>query len=151
MTEEEVQQYAEWCFRVVTKTQVLSQACMLPDLDWGRRMVDTFLYFVGFEAWNRERESVGYLNCDLNTTKNEAWLRKTSGLQEKPAKIGTPLISKHARPKDPLLLHEAKKTYEPEPTEEENAVLEKLADLEVEEAIYGRKRSTKYRRVSPAP
>jgi hypothetical protein len=151
MKEEEMQHYIEWCFRVVTTTQVLSQACKLPELDWGRRMVDTFLYFVGFEAWNRERQGVGYLNCDLNTTKNEAWLRKTSGLQEKQERVETIPVSKQTKPRDPLLLHEAKKCHKPEPTEEENAMLEKLAGLEVEEAVYGRKRSTKYRRASPAP
>ncbi|KAK7209185.1 hypothetical protein V2G26_016363 [Clonostachys chloroleuca] len=150
-TDKEVQR----CFRIVCMHLMLRDACGLPALNLEEYVINTFLSFLGFEAWNRWREGEGYLGTDLNKMKDEKWLWQHMGddakqAAEKQRELDAPDSSsdvpKSPRPRDPLLLREPKAKPVEEPSEEDLVELNKLAALEAEEATYGRKRSTKYHR-----
>ena len=102
------------------------------------------LYYIGFESWNRQREGQGYLGCALNTTKDDKWLRH--GLGEEVEVDGGETLPVARKPADPLRLRSPKQNAEPGPDEDEIEELARLEALEKEEAVYGRKRSTKYQR-----
>ncbi|QPC69455.1 hypothetical protein HYE68_000207 [Fusarium pseudograminearum] len=111
-------------------------------INWGERIMDNFLYMLGFEAWNRSREGEGYLGCDLNKTKTAKSLQ---GLGQDEEYISTKSDEGSTKKRiDPLNLRDPKKEILPEPTDEEKQEMEELSVLESIEAEYGRKRSTKY-------
>ncbi|CAH0040500.1 unnamed protein product [Clonostachys solani] len=146
---------AQRCFRIVCMHQMLWDACGLPALNLEQYVINTFLSFLGFEAWNRWREGEGYLGTDLNKMKDEKWLWQNMGddakqavekQRELDAHDSSSAVPKSPRPRDPLRLREPKATPVEEPSEEDLVELNKLAAMEAEEATYGRKRSTKYHR-----
>ncbi|CAH0020934.1 unnamed protein product [Clonostachys rhizophaga] len=150
-TDKEIQR----CFRIVCLHQMLRDACGLPALNLEEYVINTFLSFLGFEAWNRWREGEGYLGTDLNKMKDEKWLWQNMGddakqaaekQRELDAHDSSSAAPKPPRPRDPLRLREPKAKPVEEPSEEDLAELSKLAALEAEEATYGRKRSAKYHR-----
>jgi len=104
--------------------------------------MDTFLYILGFEAWNRSRQGEGYLGCDLNKPKDARSLQGV-GLDDY-GDEGLLVREASKKPMDPLKLREPEREVEVEPTEEEMTEMDELAALESSEANYGRKRSTKY-------
>jgi hypothetical protein len=110
--------------------------------NWEERIMDKFLYILGFEAWNRSREGEGYLGCDLNKTKTAKSL-PTVGQEKEDISIQNQERDAK-KPIDPLKLREPKQEVEPEFSEEERREMDELATLELTEADYGRKRSTKY-------
>ncbi|VUC28515.1 unnamed protein product [Clonostachys rosea] len=143
------------CFRIVCNYRMLWDACGLPVLNLEHYIINAFLSFLGFEAWNRKREGKGYLGTDLNKMKDEKWLWEHMGddakeaaeiQRELDAHDSSSAIPKSPRPRDPLRLREPKAKPVEEPSEEDLAELNKLAAMEAEEATYGRKRSTKYHR-----
>lgn len=134
------------CFRVLAASNCLSIACNASIVDWEGRVIDMFLFFVGFESWNRSREGQGYLGCDLNQKKDSAWLKKVTGLRPDVIEDSdTPKVNRK-KSKDPLHLRDARKEAVVELSEEELDLQERLADAEAEEAMYGHKRSTKYQK-----
>lgn len=146
---DKLQRHWEWCVRMVIIAHTLSSACGLPPIDWQKRVVDNFLYFLGFESFNRKREGQGYLGCDLNIKKDEKWLSATVGANlEYPERTpdSTPEIQTSSRQRDPLYLREAKQEPTEEPDEREQEILERLGDMETAESSYGLKRSIKYQR-----
>lgn len=136
------------CICILASAQVLYKACDLPAVKWEARISNAMLYFVGFEAWNREREGRDYLACPFNVAKNDKWLTHGVARIEAAVREGSAVFadsrSKSPRSRDPLLLHEPRKS----PVAEDNSDDEddKLAELEAAEAAYGAKRSTKYQR-----
>ncbi|KAJ3476491.1 hypothetical protein NLG97_g9115 [Lecanicillium saksenae] len=150
---DDLQPHVERCVRILTAADVLSQACGFPSINWESRICNNMLYFVGFEAWNREREGEGYLFCALNTKKNDKWLARGLNLDER-KEVKETVANEHGtsnngksklvRPRDPLRLREPK--LDPAPSDSEEEEGGKLAELEREEAEYGAKRSTKYQR-----
>ncbi|KAJ2976074.1 hypothetical protein NQ176_g5160 [Zarea fungicola] len=136
------------CIRILASAQVLFKACDLPAVKWEAHISNAMLYFVGFEAWNREREGRDYLACEFNVAKNDKWLTHGVARNEAAVREGSASFadsrSKSPRCRDPLQLHEPKIF----PVAEENSDGEdnELAELEAAEAAYGTKRSTKYQR-----
>ncbi|KAK6855098.1 hypothetical protein PG995_008630 [Apiospora arundinis] len=163
LTSRKLKDHLDWHLRTLSIAVMVTEACQIehnPPLQ--DRIVNAFLHLTGFEAWNRERE-VGegnsYLACKLNQGKSAKWLRgQVSGEgreevhkedgpsnQEDSGKEAAGLPRKK---KDPLKLGEpgqnsVEVSSEDDSDSEEGA---KLAVLEAEEARYGTKRSTKYRR-----
>ncbi|RFN53951.1 hypothetical protein FIE12Z_1698 [Fusarium flagelliforme] len=129
------------CVEGLRTAQAWSLSTETP-INWEERIMDKFLYILGFEAWNRSRQGEGYLGCDLNKPKDAKSLQGVGlddyGDEELP-------VREAAKKRiDPLKLREPKKDVEVEPTEEERTEMNKLAALEDSEVDYGRKRSTKY-------
>jgi hypothetical protein len=129
------------CVEALRTAQAWSLSTDTP-INWEERIVDRFLYLLGFEAWNRSRQGEGYLGCDLNKPKDAKSLQGV-GLDDYRDE-GLAAREAAKKPIDPLKLREPKKDVEVEPTEEERAEMDELAALESSEANYGRKRSTKY-------
>ena len=135
-----------WCFRVLEASGSLLVACDAPSVEWEKCLIDMFLFFVGFESWNRSREGQGYLGCELNQGKDSAWLKKVTGLKPEVLEDDAGPKMRRKKSKDPLHLRDAKKEDEVELSQEELELQEELADVEAEEARYGQKRSTKYQK-----
>ncbi|KAF5645084.1 hypothetical protein F52700_2284 [Fusarium sp. NRRL 52700] len=146
-TTEAIQQEISQCTKALVAAQVFSSKAGFDPIKWEDRIIDNFLYILGFEAWNRSREGVGYLNCDLNVTKTAKSLHGISNIQEDDAvakEMNEVIKGVTVKPRDPLKLREPKKQMTPELDEEEKHEMEKLALLETNEKDYGRKRSMKY-------
>ncbi|KAF5547856.1 hypothetical protein FNAPI_8454 [Fusarium napiforme] len=144
-TAKEIQKKISQCIKALVAAQVFSSEAGFDPIQWEDRIVDNFLYILGFEAWNRSREGAGYLNCDLNVTKTAESLRSVS-YGEEDCEVEEGAQSKGVAPKqkDPLKLREPKKEMVAETSEGEQEEIEKLAALEALENEYGRKRSAKY-------
>lgn len=144
-TKDERQQEMRQCIEALCTAQAWSLSSSSAPIDWEERIMDKFLYILGFEAWNRGREGAGYLGCDLNKTKTaKSFLRVGSSDKDAeflPAGNTLGVIKKHM---DPLRLREPKQLIESEPSEDEKRELDELAALESSEVGYGRKRSIKY-------
>ncbi|KAH7304707.1 hypothetical protein B0I35DRAFT_444784 [Stachybotrys elegans] len=137
------------CLQILRHTNLLCLACSLPSINWEERFINSFMHFVGFEAWNRQREGESYLGCELNKTKNAKWLRDSIKQKEREETSTALPVAKANRPQDPLLLHDARESSGSEGGEEDepgDGLGDELARLEMEEVTYGRKRSTKYQR-----
>lgn len=134
-----------WCLRVLTASSTLLSACNVADYPWEQRIINAFLYFVGFEAWNREREGEWYLPCDLNKTKDGKWLKKVTGLRATPEE-NTDGPTSRKKKQDPLKLRDPRKEKPVEMSEEEKELDDELASVEAEERVYGLNKSAKYRR-----
>ncbi|KAF5617048.1 uncharacterized protein FTJAE_12804 [Fusarium tjaetaba] len=144
-TAEAIQKEISQCVKALVAAQIFSSEAGFDAVQWEDRIVDNFLYILGFEAWNRSREGAGYLNCDLNVTKTAKSLRSVSYGEENSDVEETAKNKEVApKPKDPLKLREPKKEMASETSEEEQEEIEKLAALETMENEYGRKRSAKY-------
>ncbi|KAG9499627.1 hypothetical protein J7337_008086 [Fusarium musae] len=144
-TTEVIQKEIYQCIEALVAAQVFSLEAGFDPIQWEDRIMDGFLYILGFEAWNRSREGAGYLNCDLNVTKTAKSLRSVSHGEEG-GDVEEAAQSKRVTPKykDPLKLREPKKEMVSESSEGEQEEIEKLAALEAMENEYGRKRSAKY-------
>jgi hypothetical protein len=144
-TAEAIQKEVSQCLKALVAAQAFSSEAGFDPIQWEDRIMDGFLYILGFEAWNRSREGAGYLNCDLNVTKTAKSLRSVSHGEED-GDVEEAAQSKRVTPKynDPLKLREPKKEMASESSEGEQEELEKLAALEAMENEYGRKRSAKY-------
>ncbi|KAF5975900.1 hypothetical protein FCOIX_7437 [Fusarium coicis] len=144
-TAEAIQKEVSQCLKALVAAQAFSSEAGFDPMQWEDRIMDGFLYILGFEAWNRSREGEGYLNCDLNVTKTAKSLRSVSHGEEG-GDVEEAAQSKRVTPryKDPLKLREPKKEMASESSEGEQEELEKLAALEAMENEYGRKRSVKY-------
>ncbi|GKU07631.1 hypothetical protein FLAG1_09547 [Fusarium langsethiae] len=114
-----------------------------PVINWEERITNNFLYMLGFEAWNRNREGEGYLGCDLNKPKTIKSFQEV-GQDEDEDLLAKTQEGSLKKPIDPLKLRDPKQEVVPEPSEEEKREMDELAVLESIEAEYGRKRSTKY-------
>lgn len=139
-TDDDRQREMRCCIEALRTAQAWALSTDSP-INWEERIMDKFLYILGFEAWNRSREGEGYLVCDLNKTKTVKSLQrlgKDHGSENPPAREA---IKKSM---DPLRLRGPKQGVETEPSEEEKMEMNELAELESSEANYGRKRSTKY-------
>ncbi|ENH62198.1 hypothetical protein FOC1_g10015162 [Fusarium oxysporum f. sp. cubense race 1] len=146
-TAEAIQNEISQCIKALVAGQAFSSKAGFGPIQWEDRIMDNFLYILGFEAWNRSREGAGYLNCDLNVTKTAKSLRSISNGGEDDdftEQMTQGNKGAAAKPKDPLKLREPKKEMAPEVDEEEEQEMEKLAVLETNEKDYGRKRSMKY-------
>ena len=149
---------ATQCFETMCVTDVLLQECGLPAVDWESKMMDAFMYFIGFEAWNRSREGDGYLFCDFNKTKGSKWLLPGAGGQNTSTSddegVADRLDQDHSRSRrsrsvDPLYLREPKKELVPKTDENDDGEKQDiLAEMESKEAEFGKKRSQKYMRKS---
>ncbi|KAF4949224.1 hypothetical protein FSARC_13530 [Fusarium sarcochroum] len=140
-TTEEIRQEMTQCTQALIAAQAFSVNSNSDPIKWESRIMDRFLYILGFEAWNRSREGAGYLGCDLNVTKGASWLRGNGDNGD----IQVQTWQRRAtKPIDPLKLREPKQDPTPELDEEEQRQLDELAVIESIEADYGRKRSTKY-------
>lgn len=144
-THKDLQQPMERCLGVLIHTNVVHRACALHPISWTDRISDALLYFIGFEAWNREREGSTYLGCDLNTPKNKNWLQHGLTEDQRPVESASSDGTKMPKRQDPLFLREAKQEPERVPDEDEKQEQDKLDALATEEAAYGTRRSTKYR------
>ncbi|KAF5585821.1 hypothetical protein FPANT_7375 [Fusarium pseudoanthophilum] len=144
-TTEAIQKEISQCIRALVAAQVFSSEAGFDPVQWEDRIVDNFLYILGFEAWNRSREGAGYLNCDLNVTKTAKSLRSVS-YGEEDGDLEEAAQNKVVAPKkkDPLKFREPKKEMTAEKCEGEQEEIEKLAVMEAMENEYGRKRSAKY-------
>ncbi|CCT70480.1 uncharacterized protein FFB20_12585 [Fusarium fujikuroi] len=146
-TNEAIQKEISQCMKALVAAQVFSSKAAFDPIQWEDRIMDSFLYILGFEAWNRSREGAGYLNCDLNVTKTAKSLRSISrgdgdnNVVEEMADVKKRSATK---PRDPLKLREPKKEMAPEVDDDEEQEMEKLAVIETNEKDYGRKRSMKY-------
>lgn len=143
-TREGVQDILNQCDRILVIIQVLTFASGLPAIDWKQRFANSFLYFVGFKCWNRERQGhsyLSYLSCDLNIGKDDSWLQKRAGSGAIPS--GNIREGGSNKAKDPLLLLEPR-YEESEHGEGEKDSLKDLVMFEAQEVAYGLKRSTKY-------
>ncbi|CAG7558674.1 unnamed protein product [Fusarium equiseti] len=129
------------CVEALRTAQAWSLGTETP-INWEERIMDRFLYILGFEAWNRSRQGEGYLDCDLNKPKDAKSLQGV-GLDDH-GDEELPVREAAKKPIDLLKLREPKKDVEVELTEEEKMEMDELAALEASEANYGRKRSTKY-------
>lgn len=129
------------CIEALRTAQAWSLSTETP-INWEERIMDKFLYILGFEAWNRSRQGEGYLGCDLNKPKDAKSLQGVGlddyGDEELPVREVT------KKPIDPLKLREPKQDVVVELSKEEKKEMDELAALESNEADYGRKRSTKY-------
>ncbi|EXK99506.1 hypothetical protein FOQG_02027 [Fusarium oxysporum f. sp. raphani 54005] len=146
-TAEAIQNEISQCIKALVAGQAFSSKAGFDPIQWEDRIMDNFLYILGFEAWNRSREGAGYLNCDLNVTKTAKSLRSISDGGEDDdftEQMAQGNKGAAAKPQDPLKLREPKKEMAPEVDEEEEQEIEKLAVLETNEKDYGRKRSMKY-------
>ncbi|KAI7762282.1 hypothetical protein LZL87_006677 [Fusarium oxysporum] len=146
-TAEAIQKEISQCIKALVAGQAFSSKAGFDPIQWEDRIVDNFLYILGFEAWNRSREGAGYLNCVLNVTKTAKSLRSIScgGDDDDVAEeMAQGSKAAAAKPKDPLKLREPKKEMAHELDEEEQQEMDKLAVLETNENDYGRKRSMKY-------
>ncbi|KAF4441566.1 hypothetical protein F53441_11970 [Fusarium austroafricanum] len=144
-TTEEIRKEMALCFEALIAAQTWSLKGGYKAIDWEDRIMHNFLYLLGFEAWNRNREGESYLGCDLNTTKTTGSLRtigQEDDGEEQKDDSGSQGIKK--KPMDPLKLREPKEQVAPELDEEKQQKLEELALIESYEKEYGRKRSTKY-------
>ncbi|RGP61334.1 hypothetical protein FLONG3_10568 [Fusarium longipes] len=141
-TEDERRQEIINCIEALCATQAfaMNSDCRI---NWEERIMDGFLYILGFEAWNRGREGEGYLGCDLNKTKTAKSIQRLGQAEEEndPIRNAEGHVKK---PIDPLKLRDPKQELKPEPSEDEQREMDELAALESIEADYGRKRSTKY-------
>nr|RBQ92843.1 hypothetical protein FVER53263_01718 [Fusarium verticillioides] len=144
-TTEAIQKEIYQCIEALVAAQAFSLEAGFDPIQWEDRIMDGFLYILGFEAWNRSREGAGYLNCDLNVTKTAKFLRAVSHGEEG-GDVEEAAQSKRVTPKykDPLKLREPKKEMVSESSEGEQEEIEKLTTLEAMENEYGRKRSAKY-------
>ncbi|KAM0548416.1 hypothetical protein ACHAPJ_009902 [Fusarium lateritium] len=140
-TSEEIRQEMMQCIAALIAAQSFSVSSGSTAIKWESRIMDRFLYILGFEAWNRSREGSWYLGCNLNVTKGAGWLRGNGDNQNTQAQTDQP---RTVKPIDPLKLREPKQDLEPELDEEEQRQQEELAVIESIEADYGRKRSMKY-------
>ncbi|VZI10236.1 unnamed protein product [Fusarium fujikuroi] len=145
-TNEAIQKEISQCMKALVAAQVFSSKAAFDPIQWEDRIMDSFLYILGFEAWNRSREGAGYLNCDLNVTKTAKSLRSISrgdgdnNVVEEMADVKKRSATK---PRDPLKLREPKKEMAPEVDDDEEQEMEKLAVIETNEKDYGRKRIKK--------
>ena len=149
--DEQLQQDMERCFQILSMVQLLSTACGWSPIKWQRRVATAFLHFLGFEAWNRDREGQSYLGCQLNVKKDDKWLRTMVSKTHHDANtsVQKPVLetaSKSSPRRDPLHLRDAKTLPTPELDEDDLALQQQLVALESDEASYGLKRSTKYQR-----
>ncbi|EKJ70221.1 hypothetical protein FPSE_09595 [Fusarium pseudograminearum CS3096] len=140
-SEHERRQQMTHCIEALVATQSWALSTGYT-INWGERIMDNFLYMLGFEAWNRSREGEGYLGCDLNKTKTAKSLQGVGYDEEDISTKSDEGSTK--KPIDPLKLRDPKREAVPEPIEEERREMDALAVLESIEADYGRKRSTKY-------
>lgn len=127
--------------RIMAMIHVMHQVCKLTLPNWRQIITNSILSFIG-KDWSRE----------------EAWLLRHVDKEDRLKYLASIHIQsnidevKKSKQQDPLFLRDAKKEQlEPEEEEEEDddsyqEHLEKLAQLEVEETAYGRKRSSKYQR-----
>ncbi|KAF4494547.1 hypothetical protein FAGAP_9308 [Fusarium agapanthi] len=145
-TAEAIQKEISECVKALVAAQAFSSKAGFNPIQWKDRIIHNCLCILGFEAWNRSREGVGYLNCDLNVTKTAKSLRAVCHNGDEDGFEGEAIQSKGVTPKhkDPLKLREPKKEMISESSEEEQEESEKLAALEAMENQYGRKRSVKY-------
>jgi hypothetical protein len=114
-------------------------------INWEETIMDMFLYMLGFESWNQGREGEGYLACDLNKRKTAKSFQGVSHDDEEEDSLTEDDEENPKKPVDPLKLRNPKQKVVPEPSEEEQQEMDKLAVLESAEAEYGRKRSDKYK------
>ena len=140
-TDDDREQELRYCIEALRTAQAWSLSTESP-IKWEERIMDKFLYVLGFEAWNRSREGEGYLGCDLNKPKTAKTLQLIG--QGDDVDEGPPVREAIKKPMDPLKLREPKQDVVVEPNEEEKMEIDELAELESSEANYGRKRSTKY-------
>ncbi|KAF5722436.1 hypothetical protein FMUND_2948 [Fusarium mundagurra] len=146
-TTEVIQKEVFQCLKALVAAQAFSCKAGFDPIQWEDRIMDSFLYILGFEAWNRSREGAGYLDCDLNVAKTAKSLRTISHGEDDNNVVGEMVLGNKdtaAKSRDPLKLREPKKEISLEVDEEEEQEMEKLAALEANEKDYGRKRSTKY-------
>ncbi|PNP79417.1 hypothetical protein FNYG_07252 [Fusarium nygamai] len=145
-TTEAIQKEVSQCLKALVAAQAFSSEAGFHPIQWEDRIMDGFLYILGFEAWNRSREGAGYLNCDLNFTKTAKSLRAVchGGDEDGSEEEAVPNKGVSSKQKDPLKLREPKKEMVAETSEGEQEEIEKLAALEARENEYGRKRSVKY-------
>lgn len=134
------------CIRILAAAHALHTSSGLEEVNWESRINGALLNFVGFEAWNRERQGERYLYCVRNTAKNGEWLARGLKEDDLPLSTGYSDIkdTKPSRPRDPLRLRDPKQVVASEVSEDEAHA--ELAELEAEEATYGKKRSAKYAR-----
>ncbi|CVK91766.1 uncharacterized protein FPRN_09600 [Fusarium proliferatum] len=146
-TGEAIQKEITHCIKALVAAETFSTKAGFDPIQWEDRIMDGFLYILGFEAWNRSREGSGYLGCDLNVTKTAKSLRSISHGEDDDDVVEEAVQgSKGAasKPRDPLKLREPKKEMAHEMDKEEEQEMEKLAVLETDEKDYGRRRSMKY-------
>lgn len=143
-TDQNIQKAIDRCFTALVASSTLLLACDVPPRDLEQRVINAYLYFVGYECWNRGREGQSYLACDLNVRKDGAWLKKLTGRNAEAVRDEAAFDANRTKPKDPLHLREAMREDVPEMTEEQMKLHDQLADLEAQEVAYGKKRSTKY-------
>ncbi|KAF4440828.1 hypothetical protein FACUT_3146 [Fusarium acutatum] len=145
-TTEAIQKEVSQCLKALITAQAFSSKAGFDPIQWEERIMDNFLYILGFEAWNRSREGAGYLNCDLNFSKTAKSLRAVCHGGDENGSEEEAVQNKGVAPKhkDPLKLREPKKQMVSESSEGEQEENEKLAALEAMENEYGRKRSAKY-------
>jgi hypothetical protein len=152
----DVRRAMDWCFGVLGAANLLTDACGLGPLDLEARAANALLGLLGFEAWNRQRQGVGYLGCDLNVAKDEAWLRRSihqggmlgagtqASMEAQRAQSGSTEMPSRSR--DPLRLRAPKEVPVEEPDSDDEEKLAALESMEIDELAYGRRRSNKYRR-----
>ncbi|KAI1039500.1 hypothetical protein LB505_002593 [Fusarium chuoi] len=146
-TGEAIQKEISQCIKALVAAQAFSTKAGFDPIQWEDRIMDGFLYILGFEAWNRSREGAGYLGCDLNVTKTAKSLCSISHGEDDDDVVEEAVQGSKgtaSKPRDPLKLREPKKEMAHDVDEEEEQEMEKLAVLEIDEKDYGRKRSTKY-------
>ncbi|OBS23307.1 hypothetical protein FPOA_03856 [Fusarium poae] len=143
-TEAERRQEMTHCIEALRAAQSWVSSNDSP-INWEETIMDMFLYMLGFEAWNQGREGEGYLACDLNKTKTAKSLQGVGHDDEEEDSLTEDDEENPKKPADPLKLRNPKQKVLPEPSEEEQQEMEKLAVLESAEAEYGRKRSDKYK------
>ncbi|KAL9570470.1 hypothetical protein ACKAV7_005401 [Fusarium commune] len=69
-TPEELRQEMAQCTAALVAAQSWSANSNFTPIKWESRIMNSFLYILGFEAWKRSREGEGYLGCDLNVTRD---------------------------------------------------------------------------------
>ncbi|KAF5665721.1 hypothetical protein FCIRC_10425 [Fusarium circinatum] len=145
-TTEAIQKEISECIKALVAAQAFSSKAGFDPIEWEDCIIDNLLYILGFEAWNRSREGIGYLKCDLNVTKTAKSLRALRHVGDEDGSEEEAVQSKGVAPKhkDPLKFREPKKEMISESSEGEQEEIEKLAALEAMENEYGRKRSVKY-------
>jgi hypothetical protein len=141
----EIQQEVTKCIAALTAAQAFSAKAGYDTINWEDRFIDSLLYLLGFESWNRSREGEHHLKCDLNVRKTVPSLCEDD-IYVKGETFQNINCTSSMKCMDPLRLREPKKAMMVELSPEEQNMSDELAVLENGEKDYGRKRSTKYMR-----